>query len=158
MLFLPVNLGIGFLSYVWVFSAVGSRKKCGLESLHFRVPVNKCKCFLGQIFLYPYATKMGAVVTRMLITFCVSVCYKNGCCGYTDVNILRVRMLQKWVLWLHGCLHFAYPYATKMGAVVTRMLTFCVSVCYKNGCCGYTDVNILRVHMLQKWVLWLHGC
>ena len=85
---------------------------------------------------------MDAVVTRML-TFCVSVCYKNACCGYTDVNILRI---------------IAYPYATKMGAVVARMLTFCVSVCYKNGCCGYTDVNILRIRMLQKWMLWLHGC
>ena len=21
---------------------------------------------------------------------------------YTDVNILRIRMLQKWMLWLHG--------------------------------------------------------
>ena len=69
-----------------------------------------------------------------------------------------IRMLQKWVLWLHGCYHLAYPYATKMDGVVTRMLTFCVSVCYKNGWCGYTDVNILRIRMLQEWVLWLHGC
>ena len=51
MLSLPVNLGIRLLSYVWVFSAVGSRKISGLESLHFRVRVNKCKSFLGQIFL-----------------------------------------------------------------------------------------------------------
>ena len=51
MLSLPVNLGIRFLSYVWVFSAVGIRKICGLESLHLRVLVNKCKSFLGQIFL-----------------------------------------------------------------------------------------------------------
>ena len=72
-------------------------------------------------FWYPYATKMDAVVTRML-TFCVSVCYKNGCSGYTEVNILRIRMLQK------------------MDAVVTRMLTFCVSVCYKNGCSGCNRV------------------
>ena len=100
---------------------------------------------------------MGAVVTRLL-TFCVSVCYSNGCCGYTDVNVLRIRMLQTWMLWLHGCYHFAYPYAAKMGAVVTRMLTFCVSVCYNNGCCGYTDVIILRIRMLQTWMLWLHGC
>ena len=60
------------------------------------------------------------MVTRML-TFCVSVCYKNGCCGYADVNFLRIRMLQ-------------------------------------NGCCGYTDVKILRIRMLQKWMLWLRGC
>ena len=45
------ELGIRFLSYVWVFSAVGSRKIRGLESLHFRFPVYKCKSFLGQIFL-----------------------------------------------------------------------------------------------------------
>ena len=51
MLSLPVNLGIRFLSCVWVFSAVGSRKISGLESLHVRVPVNKCKSSLGQIFL-----------------------------------------------------------------------------------------------------------
>ena len=51
MLSLPVNLDIRFLSYVWFFSAVGSRKISGLESLHFRVPVNKCKSSLGQIFL-----------------------------------------------------------------------------------------------------------
>ena len=68
MLSLPVNLGIRCLSYVWVFSAVGSRKISGLESLHFRVPVNKYKSFLGQMFL-------------------------KRC----------IRMLQKWVLWLHGC-------------------------------------------------------
>ena len=46
----------------------------------------------------------------------------------------------------------------QMDAVVTRMLTFCVSVCHTNGCCGYTDVNILRIRMLHKWMLWLHGC
>ena len=51
MLSLPVNLGIRCLSYVWVFSAVDSRKTSGLESLHFRVLVNKCKSFLGKIFL-----------------------------------------------------------------------------------------------------------
>ena len=68
MLSLPVNLGIRFLSYVCFFSTVGSRKISCLESLHFRVPVNKCKSFLGQIFLKR--------------------------CN---------RMLQKWVLWLHGC-------------------------------------------------------
>ena len=51
MLSMPVNLGIRFLIYVWVFAAVGSRKISGLESLHFRVPVNKCKSSLGQIFL-----------------------------------------------------------------------------------------------------------
>ena len=100
---------------------------------------------------------MDAVVTRML-TFCVSVCYKNGCSGYTDVNIFRIRMLQKWLQWLHGCQHFPYPYATNMDAVVTRMLTFCVSVCYKKGCSGYTDVNILSIRMLQNWMQWLHGC
>ena len=44
------------------------------------------------------------------------------------------------------------------GNMVTRMLTFCVSVCYTNGCCGYTDVSILRIRMLHKWMLWLHGC
>ena len=43
-----------------------------------------------------------------------------------------------------------------MDAVVTRMLTSCESVCYKNGCSGYTDVNILRIRMLQKWMQWLH--
>ena len=73
---------------------------------------------------------MDAVVTRML-TFCVSVCYKNGCSGYTDVNI------------------FAYPYATRMEALVTRMLTFCISVCYNNGSTGYTDVNILRIRLQE---------
>ena len=36
-----------------------------------------------------------------------------------------------------------------MDAVVTRMLTFCVSVRYKNGCSGYTDVYILRVRLQQ---------
>ena len=51
MLSLPVNLGIRCLSYVWVFSAVGSRKISGLESLHFKVLVNKCKSFLAKIFL-----------------------------------------------------------------------------------------------------------
>ena len=91
---------------------------------------------------------MDAVVTRML-TFCVSVCYKHGCSGFTEVNILRIRMLQRWMQWLHGCSHFAFPYATKMDAVVTRRLTLCVSVCYKNGCTGYTDVNSLRIRMLQ---------
>ena len=50
MLSLPVNLGFRFLSYVWVFSAVGRRKISGLESLHFRVPVNESKSFLGHIF------------------------------------------------------------------------------------------------------------
>ena len=44
---LPVNLGFRFLSYVWVFSAVGRRKISGLESLHFRVPVNERKRFFG---------------------------------------------------------------------------------------------------------------
>ena len=109
MLSLPENLGFRFLSYVWVLSAVGGRKIRSLESLHFRVLVNKRKSFLGissrkrvtkwYVFIsyaYPYATKMDAVDTRML-TLCVSVCYK------------------------------------KMDAVVTRKLTFCVSVCYKNG-------------------------
>ena len=91
---------------------------------------------------------MDAVVTRLL-TFCVSVCYTSGCCGYTDVNILRIRMLHKLMPWLHGCSHFAYPYATQMDAVVTRLLTFCVSVCYTNGCCGYTDVNILRIRLQE---------
>ena len=118
---------------------------------------------------------MDAVVTRIL-TFCVSVCYKDGCSGYTEANSLRIRMLQKWMQWLHGGKQFAYPYATKMDAVVTRMLTFCVSVCYKNRCSGYTDVNILRIRMLKmdamhgftevnilrirmllKWMQWLHG-
>ena len=115
MLSLPVNLGFRFLSYVCVFSAVGRRKISSLESLHFRVPVNKRKAFWGissrkgvtkwYVFIsyaYAYATKMDAVVTRML-TFCVSVCYKNGCSGYMEVNILRIRMLQKWMQWLHGC-------------------------------------------------------
>ena len=53
MLSLPVNLGIRSLSYVWFFSAVavGIRKICGLESLQLRVLVNKCKSFLGQIFV-----------------------------------------------------------------------------------------------------------
>ena len=83
-----------------------------------RKGVTKWYVFIS--YAYPYATKMDAVVTRML-TFCVSVCYKNGCSGYTDVNI------------------FAYPYAAK------------------NGCSGYTDVNILRIRMLQKWMQWLHG-
>ena len=46
---LPVNLGFRFLSYVWVFSAVGRRKISSLESLHFRVPVNKRKSFLGYL-------------------------------------------------------------------------------------------------------------
>ena len=64
---------------------------------------------------------MDAVVTRML-TFGVSVCYKNGCSGYTDVNIFRIRMLQKWMQRL------------------------------------YTDANILRIRMLQKRLQWLHGC
>ena len=36
-----------------------------------------------------------------------------------------------------------------MDAVVTRMLTFCVSVCYKNGSSGYTDVNILRIRLQE---------
>ena len=48
MLSLPVSLGIRCLSYVGFFSAVGSRKISGLESLHFRVLVNKCKSFLGK--------------------------------------------------------------------------------------------------------------
>ena len=47
MLSLPVNLGFRCLSYVWVFSAVGRRKIRSLESLHFRVPVNKRKSFFG---------------------------------------------------------------------------------------------------------------
>ena len=99
-----------------------------------------------------------------MLTFCVSVCYKNGCSGYrevnilricmlkngcsgyTEVNILRICMLQKWLQWLHGCSDvsvcyvFAYPYATEMDAVVTGMLTF------------------LRIRMLQKWMQWIHGC
>ena len=116
---------------------------------------------------------MDAVVTRML-TFCVSVCYikgssgntdvnilrirmlQNGCSGFRDANILRIRVLPGWMQ--HGSSHFAYPYATKMDAVVTRMLTFCVSMCYKDGCSGYTDVIILRIHVLQRWMQWLHGC
>ena len=63
----------------------------------------------------------------------------------------------KWYVFIP----YAYPHATKMDAVVTRMLTFCVSVCYKNGCSGcsgYTDVSILRIRMLQKRMQWLHGC
>ena len=54
-----------------------------------------------------------------MLTFCV--CYKNGCNDYTDVNILRNRMPQKWSS-------------------------------------GYTDENILRMRMLQEWMQWLHGC
>ena len=92
---------------------------------------NGSSCYTDvNIFAYPYATRLDAVVTRML-TFCVSVCYNNGSSSYTEVNILRIRMLQQSMQWLHGCYHFAYPYATKMEAADTRMLTFCVSVCYK---------------------------
>ena len=101
---------------------------------------------------------MDAAVTRMFL-FCVSVCYKNRCGGYADVFILRIRMLQKWRQWLHGCFHFAYPYATKMEAVDTRMLRFCVSVCYRNRCSGYTVVSIFayqyatRLDAVVAWKL-----
>ena len=50
MLSLPVHLGFRFFNYVWILSAVGRRKMISLESLHLRVPVNKCKSFLGHIF------------------------------------------------------------------------------------------------------------
>ena len=82
---------------------------------------------------------MDAVVTQML-TFCVSVCYKNGCNDYTDVNILRNRMPQDGCSGYTG-VNMCVPYATKMDAVVTLMLLTC-----------------FRIRMLQKWMQWLHGC
>ena len=60
----------------------------------------------------------------------------------------------KWYVFIS----YAYPYATKMDAVDTRMLTLCVSVCYKNGCSGYMEAKIERIRMPQKWMQWLHGC
>ena len=93
MLSLPVNLG---------FRCVWS------PCLQFRVLVNKRKSFWGISaricvtkwyvfisFAYPYATKIDAVVTRMIITKIDAVVTRM-------VTFLRIRMLQKWMQWFHG--------------------------------------------------------